>query len=177
MKRITGIAVISAVVLLMVIAVLVYITPRLGYRADNVGSGSMEPTISTYSMVVAHKVDPAVLKAEDIIIFKPAIGETNVCHKIVTVNNTIPLSFVTGGDAYKGDPSRYPDLLPVPAANVLGKVEFHAPIVGFFIMFLRTPIGLVIGLVFPALIVIYLVFRILWREIVRNIRNTPPKEG
>jgi len=172
MKRLTDAATVSAVVLLMVIAVLVYLGPRMGFRADNVASsGSMEPTMSGGTMIVAEKVQASTLAAGDIITFKVAGMDVPVCHKITGVTNIGGLSFRTQGDAEQPAQS-----LLVPATNVLGKVVFNAPVLGHFIQFLRTTYGLVIGLVLPALVIVWLIFRVFWKELVRYIRSSP-REG
>lgn len=176
MKKVTDIALIVVVVLLMLTAVLVYLGPRMGYRADNIISGSMEPTLSVNTMVVAHTLDPKAVQVGDIIAFKPVICNKNVCHRVTAVLNTTPVGFKTQGDADKitGKPV---DPWVVPAANVLGRVDFSAPVVGIFIQFLGTKVGLLVGLIIPALILFWLIFRILWRDLVRYIRNNSPKEG
>jgi signal peptidase I len=168
-KKITYIATISAVVLLMVIAALVYVGPRFGYRADNIVSGSMEPTISAGTMIVAHSVATNALSVGDIITFKPVnIGEYNMAHRIVKVSNTFPRTFTTKGDALAA-----PDPFDVPAANVLGRVEFHAPMIGNFIQFLRGKTGLFVGLVIPALVIMALIVQFLWKDLVKYIRSKP----
>ncbi|MDP2919857.1 MAG: signal peptidase I [Dehalococcoidia bacterium] len=173
MKKIVDSATIAVVVLLMVIATLVYLSPRFGYRADLVVSDSMEPVISVGTMVLAAKTLPTDLKVDDIITFKPvSIGEKPIAHRIIEVKNTFPPQFQTKGDNLPG-----PDPFVVPAANVTGRVVFHFPTVGYFIGFLKTTTGLVIALVIPALITIWFVFRLLWKELVRYIRSSTPKES
>lgn len=174
MKKLSDIAVVAVMVLLMVIAASVYLGPRLGYRADNVISDSMAPTISVNTMVVAHTVDPTLLKVGDIIAFRPVgIGDKDICHRIVQVVAGNPPAFRTQGD----NANQTIDPWTVPVANVLGRVDFKAPLVGIFIQFLGTKIGLVVALIIPALIIFWLIFRVLWKELVRYIRSSPPKEG
>ena len=172
-KKITNISGVTAVVLVMIISLLVYITPQLGYRADNVKTGSMAPAIMPNSMVIAHQVDPTTLQVGDIITFQLPNARYAICHRIINVREfTIPLSFQTKGDALEN-----PDMAPVEAAYVLGKVEFIAPIIGVFVQFLRSKIGFVVGLIIPALVICFIIFKLLWRELVRYIRQSIPKEG
>jgi len=173
MKKLTDYAAVAVAVLLILIAALVYLGPRMGYRADNVLSGSMEPVISRGTMIVAEKVEPDTLQTGDIITFKPVmVGETNICHRIIEVINAFPVAFRTQGDALPN-----PDPWQVPSANVLGRVTFHFPLLGYFIGFLKTRMGLLLGLVLPAVVIAVLVARGLWKELVRYIRSAPPKEG
>lgn len=171
MKRMTEIATVAAAVLLMLTAALVYLGPPIGFRVDNVVSGSMEPVISRGTMIVAEKVDPLQVKANDIITFRPVmVGEQNICHRVIEVLNTIPRSFQTKGDALSAA-----DPWQVPAANVLGRVVFDFPTLGFYIGFLKTTTGLVTALVVPSLIIAYFIVKALWKELVRYIRSSPPK--
>lgn len=125
------------------------------------------------AMIVAENVQPAALKIGDIITFKPVgVGEKSMCHRIVEVTQAAGLMFKTKGDAYP-----QPDPFEVPAANIVGKVVFHVPLFGYFIQFLRTTYGLLIGLVLPALVISWLIFRVFWKELVRYIRSNSPKEG
>ncbi len=177
MKKLVNLAAVAAVVLLMVTTAIVYVSPRVGYRASNVVSGSMEPTLSAGTMVVAHKVAMDVLKVGDIITFRPAgIGELPICHRIVEIVNTTPSGFKTQGDADK-TAGKSIDPWIVPQANVTGMVEFHIPMLGYFIQFLKEKIGLMVGLVFPALIIIFFIFKIVWKDLVKYIRSTPAKQG
>jgi len=174
MKRMTDIATVMVAVLLMVTAALVYLGPRIGYRVDNVVSGSMAPEITRGTMIVAQAVeDTAGLKAGDIITFKPVlVGEENMVHRITQVSSTAPRSFQTKGDALPD-----PDPWQVPSANVLGKVVFDFPATGFAIGFLKTTAGLVMALVIPSLIIAYFILKALWKELIRYARSAAPRAG
>jgi signal peptidase I len=172
MKRITNIAAVAAAVLLMLTALMVYVGPRLGYQASVVVSDSMSPTIGTGAMVVAEKVAPEALKTGDIITYKsPLVGQLPICHRIEEVVSVNPPSFQTKGD----NPVEKVDSWVVPAANVLGRVVFQFPIVGYYVEFISSKVGLLVGLIVPGLLFIYLIFRALWKELVRYIRSTVTK--
>ncbi len=161
------------VLFLVLVSSLVYISPRLGLSINNVGSGSMTPTLHVGTMVVANRVNPADLRVGDIIIFKPPFeSQYNVCHRIVKINQAKQLSFVTRGDAVSQT-----DEMAIPAANVVGKVSFHADYVGYFISFLKTEVGLIAGLVVPTLYIIYLCVRNLRSEISRLAADKKVKEA
>jgi signal peptidase I len=173
MNKLVNMAAVVTVVLLIVISALVYISPKFGYRVSEVVSGSMKPTLNVGTMVISHKVSTDIMQVGDIITFRYPYdaNATPICHRIVDISATRPLYFTTGGDAYKGDAVNYPDKDLVSATSVLGLVEFHAPLLGYFISFLSEKIGLVVGLIIPAIIIIILIFRIFWKELVKYIRT------
>jgi signal peptidase I len=166
-------ALIGIIIILLLISVAVNLGPHLGFQISSVGSGSMAPTLETGAMVIASKVDASQLKTGDIIIFRlAAMKENNIVHRIIEVRNTIPLSFTTKGDNYP-----LPDASPVAAGDVIGKVYVHVPVVGYFIQFLKTSIGLFLGLIAPALILIGICSRLLWRELKKSARVKIVKEA
>lgn len=119
----------SIAALLVVLGALtaVVVVPRLvGGTSLTVLSGSMSPSIPKGSLVVIKPVDPATLVVGDVITWQVRPGEaTYITHRIVAVNDTTPLTFVT-----KGDANGAPDLTPVPAGAVRGRVIFDVPRLG-----------------------------------------------
>ena len=88
--------------------------------------GSMRPTLDVGDVVIVVEVPADTIEPGDIIQFREAEGSTTV-HRVVeiqeTEGNTV---FVTQGDA-----NRAPDPEPVLADNVVGKVVFNIPKVGW----------------------------------------------
>lgn len=99
-----------------------------GYTAQIVLTGSMEEVIPKGSLVISKRVDPASLQIGDDIIYM-ANQTTTVTHRIVGITekyeNTGQRAFQT-----QGVMNDEPDKLPVPAANVVGKVVFYSPALG-----------------------------------------------
>lgn len=99
-----------------------------GYTAQIVLTGSMEDVIPQGSLVISKRVDPSALEIGDDITYM-ASQTTTVTHRIVGITekyqNTGQRAFQT-----QGVMNDEPDKLPVPAANVVGKVVFYSPSLG-----------------------------------------------
>lgn len=150
MKRAVEYLGFTSVLLLMAAAVLIYLAPHLGWRADAVLSGSMEPQLKVGSLLIARPVEPEAISVGDIIIFRPtSVGENLVSHRVIGIGHSSPLYFET-----KGDANYAPDPFTVPARNLVGRIWLHVPYVGYAAEFLKTPFGFVLGLVVPTLIII-----------------------
>lgn len=129
----------------------------LGYRAYIVLSDSMAATdFDSGDVIISKSVDPAALKAGDIITFSSpspeSFGEI-ITHKIREVvkapNGSI--FFQTYGTT-SGANDR--DL--VPGSNVIGKYLFAIPDAGHFFSFLKTPSGYFALILLPfSLLIIY----------------------
>lgn len=147
MKIIKGI--VLAVVALATVFIVFTSLNVFGLQMFVVNSGSMEPKIHTGSVVIDHKADN--YKVGDVITFKISGSANTATHRIVTVNND------GTGVTYqvKGDANNSPDPDLVPAANIVGKVKFSIPLVGYLVAFIKTLPGLVIFIIIPATIVVY----------------------
>jgi signal peptidase len=89
-------------------------------------SGSMRPTLDVGDVVIIAKVSADTIKPGDIIQFREAEGVTTV-HRVVEIQEIEGnMLFVTQGDA-----NSEPDVNPVIPANVVGKVIFDIPKVGW----------------------------------------------
>ena len=130
----------NVLMVLVVVACLSLVIPRFfGYDAYVVVSGSMEPNIPVGSLVYSHKEDPASLQTGDVIVFiDPARGTTPITHRIVE-NNTAARTVIT-----KGDANEHQDVDPASYENILGKVKFHVPRVGFIAAMLISSLGKII---------------------------------
>ena len=102
-----------------------------------VGGPSMEPAIHLGSVVHAVPVDPAALRAGDIVSLKVGVSQAVFTHRITRLAE-LPdgLYLETKGDANaKADPSL------VPATDVLGRVELIVPYAGFGVVLLSSMQG------------------------------------
>lgn len=102
-----------------------------GYSQLVVTSGSMEPAFSAGDMIVIRQEESYALG--DIVTFRLTGGDL-VTHRIV---GSVEGSFITKGDANNTED----DELLSPA-QIVGKLVAYIPAVGSFLLFLRTPIGL-----------------------------------
>lgn len=174
MKRVAMIAVMAAAVLLVLTSATIYMSGRLGFRIDAVGSGSMQPTLDVGAMVISKKVPASELKEGDVIVFYPvSIGEIPIVHRIIAVVPTSPPSFNTKGD----NPSQEPDPWTVPYGNVIGKMDFSSQGLGYYISFARSKAGLVMTLILPAMFIIVMIFRGLWREVMLYFKKQLAKDA
>ncbi len=106
------------------------------FRPSLVGSGSMSPTLNTGDVVVVAKVPANAIRVGDIIEYRRD-EHTNIIHRVVdTENPGTSASFVT-----KGDANAARDESPVLAENVIGKVVFSVPRVGWISIFVKRLLG------------------------------------
>jgi signal peptidase len=134
-------------------------------------SGSMEPKIHTGSVVI---ISPAKeYKVGDIITFgKISKTTTPTTHRIAEIKDG---KFVT-----KGDANNTADMKEVLPKDVVGKVRFSIPYAGFVIDFARKPLGFVILIIIPAVIIIYEELKKVVKELInlrkkKRILNIPPE--
>lgn len=159
--------------LLMVAAVLTYLAPHFGWRVNAVLSGSMEPSLKVGSLVVSRPVDPETVLIGDVITFRlDQAAVPLVTHRVDGIGHSSPLYFETRGDANKS-----PDPFTVPARNLVGKIVLHIPYAGYATEFLKTPLGFVLGLLLPALIVIVMYLRDIWRFLNRDKQGSKEVAG
>ncbi len=150
------------VALLLIVSVL----PITGnFKVLTVLSGSMEPSIKTGS-VVAVKPE-ADYKIGDVITFGPySKTQAPVTHRISDIK-------VQGGESVyitKGDANESPDMREIVKNDIVGKVLFSVPYVGYAVEFAKKPVGFVLIIVVPALAIIYDEIRKIWQEILK-LRN------
>jgi len=117
------------------------------YKSLVVQSGSMENTIMTGDIIL---IKPQLqYNKNDVVTFKEA-DERIVTHRIVAVNNegdnTI---FIT-----KGDANRSIDNDTITEDQILGKVVFVVPKIGFMVAFAKSLFGLIILILIPATMLI-----------------------
>lgn len=145
-------------VLLIAAAVLTFLCPRFGWRVDVVFSGSMKPALKVGGMVVTRPVEAQDIRVGDIITFYSPPGRELASHRVIGVEEGSSLNFRT-----KGDANEEPDPFIVPAENVVGIICFQLPYFGYASQFVKTPLGLLLTLCLPGLIIIILEIRNIWR--------------
>ncbi|MFZ2887109.1 MAG: signal peptidase I, partial [Minisyncoccia bacterium] len=114
-----------------------------------VKSGSMEPAIPTGSVVVVkpqgdYRVNDVITFGEDT---KTQVPTT---HRILAIEGTGAQAVYTT----KGDANEEQDANTVARREVIGKVIFSLPYAGFVLDFARQPIGFVLLIAVPAVLVI-----------------------
>jgi signal peptidase len=123
-----------------------------GYSTFTVLTSSMQDTLPRGSLLVDKHVDPQSLVVGDDITYVIEGGAT-ITHRIIEINENADgygnRSFTT-----KGTMNNDPDVKPVYAPNVAGKVIFHVPYVGTAVQMMRANIAVtvVMAVLFFALI-------------------------
>lgn len=151
------------VLTLGVLLVLLQTSLLSGYEVKIVQSGSMEPVLKTGGVVLVKKLPTYVVG--DIITFTTPNSDTPTTHRLISSEiNEGQLQFAT-----KGDANDSADVELVAPQQIIGKVIFHVPYLGFLLDFARQPLGFVLLIVLPALVVIY-------EEAVNIVRSFKRKE-
>ena len=146
--------------LLLSAALFTLVAPHFGWRVDTVLSGSMEPKLGTGSLAVTQPVTAQQIQVGDIITFHSPLNGELITHRVVA----------RGWDSFyyfrtKGDANQTNDAFIVQAANVVGKVSFHIPYVGYFTEFVKTRWGMMLTVFLPGLIIIAMEIRNMWYEL------------
>lgn len=144
-------------ILLISIAILVdsYTHPDevpsfFGWKPFIVLSGSMETQISAGDIVVVKEIDTNELKKGDIIAFKD--GNIVITHRIDEVTE------IDGKTQYitKGDNNNTQDIGYVSPEQIEGVFKFKVSRLGNLAMFIQTPLGMIVCLSIPIIIIILL---------------------
>lgn len=156
-KKIVSIAIFIILIPILLISLVIlinsYIRPNqvpsfLGWKPFIVLSGSMETQISAGDLVIVKQVDTETLKKGDIIAFKEdSIVITHRIDEVIQEDGTT--KYITKGDNNNNQDNGY--VLP---QQVEGKFEFKIARLGNFAMFIQTPLGMVVCLSMPILILI-----------------------
>ena len=158
MKKAVGNFGLALIILLMTAAVLTFLAPHFGWRVDTVFSGSMEPQLKVGGVAVTRPVGAEDIKVGDTITFHSPLSEKVISHRVIAVEDESSFHFLT-----KGDVNEDADPFVVPAQNVVGKVCFHIPYLGYAAQFVRTPLGLLLTLCLPGLIIMAMEVANIWR--------------
>jgi len=148
-------------IILVVLLLIVSTLPITGnYKVMTVISGSMEPKIKMGSVVVVKPADD--YKIGDVITFG-IISKT----KSPTTHRINDIRVIDGKPIYitKGDVNNAPDTREVQKKDVIGKVLFDVPYVGFAIDFAKKPIGFALIIIIPAAVIIFDEARKIYNEI------------
>lgn len=123
------------------------LSPKLfGFSFYSVLSGSMTGSIDTGSIIAVKKIEASEIKKGDVITFKTG-GDTVVTHRVIGISNEDGLKFAT-----KGDANDQIDPMKTSENNVIGKVIFHLPLLGYLIVFIQNNL-LAVGVTLSILIV------------------------
>ena len=125
----------SIVIVVGVIIAVALLSLATGLRLCTVQSGSMEPTIPTYSVcLVTTRVSYDDLSVGDIVVYTRASDGEQIVHRVVDITDT---GAITRGDANRND-----DGVSVTADNLYARYIAHVPYLGHVYNLVRSPIGI-----------------------------------
>jgi len=150
-----------------------FLGPRLlGMNFFTIYSGSMNSAIPVGSVVMVRPVEVSHIEVGDIIAFKTGTGaDETVVHRVVEViNGSNSFSLRTAGD---GNPS--PDGNAVLGENIVGRVYFHLPFLGYLSDFVRNKLGYILLVGVPGILIISLEIKniIIQLGLMKKSRNRP----
>ena len=159
--------IIAVVVFLAGITLLSTFNTRLTTNLFVVQSGSMQPTISTGSLIIVKSVEN--YSVGNIVTFTSS--GLKVKPQGLTTHRIVETREVKERKEYvtKGDANNAPDSATVKNEQVLGKVILAIPYLGYPISFTKTLPGLILFIVIPATIIVYQELINLKNDIVRKL--------
>lgn len=116
----------------------------IGFRAYTILSGSMKPKIDPGDIVIILNKNKVNLNKNDIITFKE--DNTVITHRIVDIKDE---GYIT-----KGDNNNSIDAYTVTPKNILGKVMFRIPKLGYILEFLSRPLIIALEMIIAAVLII-----------------------
>lgn len=129
---------------------LVIIAKFNGGKFLSVQSNSMAPTFSRGALVIVKPIPTSQLAVGDIINFiDPSNNRITLTHRIIQLPSAKnDHQYVTKGDANKAtDP-------PIKPAAIIGQEKLAIPDLGYLTNFISRPIGLILLIYLPALVII-----------------------
>lgn len=120
----------------LVFAILIWGLRLVGMNVFIVQSGSMEPELHVGALVYVSKADTADLGVGDVITFRLS-EDTLATHRIIeVVQDSGSVAFRT-----KGDANEFEDSNLVAPENVVGRVRFSIPELGYLVTYIQQPPG------------------------------------
>lgn len=118
-------------------------------KSLTVMSGSMEPTIGTGDVVVARQTAPMDVRVGDVVTFRDPLNHDRlITHRVREMHvKGDDVVFTTRGDANTGE-----EHWAVPKSGTIGRVAYHVPRLGYFMVWFHSRYGLILLIVLPSLL-------------------------
>lgn len=118
-------------------------------KSLTVMSGSMQPTIDVGDVIVARQISPLDARIGDIVTFRdPLEHDRLITHRVREIHVLKDLVlFVT-----KGDANTNTEHWVVPKSGTIGRVAFHVPRLGYFMVWVHSTFGLLLLIVLPTIL-------------------------
>lgn len=132
-----------------------------GWRSLTVMSGSMSPTIATGDAVVVQSVSPLSLRPGDVTTFDDPEGTGRlITHRVRGVRRIDDALEVTT----KGDANSATERWRVSVDGRVGRVVYRVPRVGYVLAPTASPVGRLVLVALPAVVLGALGLRTIWRR-------------
>jgi len=149
LKKRSGISAITKDIMIVVIGVaIIWFGLRIAFGTDNpfyvVSSGSMEPNLNIFDVLVVQGNDPFdKIQKGDIIVFnRPAGHDRVIVHRVAEILDEDPHVVRTKGDA---NPASIQGTdFPITKDEYIGKVAYVIPQIGYVTRILTPPINYII---------------------------------
>lgn len=139
-----------------------------------VAGDSMEPTLSQGDLMLFKGVKPSQIELGDIIVFNVPIRYQQkygypglIAHRVVDIDSSRnPTTFRT-----QGDNSGAQDPFRIPSSSIRGELSTHVPVIGYFLLFLKSPHGLAFLAISMVMYLLYLSgaeLKRAWRALIGN---------
>jgi signal peptidase len=118
-------------------------------KSLTVMSGSMEPTIDVGDVIVAQQISPIDARVGDIVTFRdPLEHDRLITHRVREIHVLQDMVlFVT-----KGDANTSTEHWVVQRSGTIGRVAFHVPRLGYFMVWIHSTFGLLLLIVLPTVL-------------------------
>lgn len=125
-----------------------------GYRFFIADYDSMKPTIGLNSLVIVKETDSKQLKLDDVITFVDHYDDNG--EKVIVSSRIVELNPTESGVTFytRADNSEITDQRLRKDADIFGKMVWTSSTVGGFIVFLKSPLGLILLVALPLLILL-----------------------
>ena len=148
--RLADVLLVALVLVIMLLAALPHVAPRLGYDPLVIRGGSMEPAIPIGSLVFVQNVDSAAIRVGDVVTIK-ADNDVVFTHRVIGITTSgDALSFQTQGDANES-----PDVALAPSRAIVGRVASFVPTLGYLLVILSTTKGMLTALALGAFLFLF----------------------
>jgi signal peptidase len=138
-RRVVDLGLLALIIVVLLAVVLSKGAPLVGRQSIVIGGSSMEPTIPLGSAIVVEPIDPSRLAVGEVVSMQVGPDHATYTHRIIAVVDRPDGRWIRT----QGDANRDPDPTLVPASAVIGRVEWSIPAVGYVLVLLSLPVGVI----------------------------------
>ena len=160
----------TAIFLIALLLIVSFLPIPGNYQVLIVQSGSMEPSIKTGGIITLKP--QTEYSAGEIVTFLDKGSNRTITHRIYEVKEENgQISYIT-----KGDANNAPDSEEITKKQILGKVLFSLPYVGYAVDTAKKPYGFLAIIIFPAAVIIFDELKKIIKEILRMKKQAVSSE-